>query len=446
MASSPTTRQRDIILRRDDWSYIESYNSGASGGLTPTRGVSQIAGRQVTVSEGHPWTRKSSFKGEDIGGEFFTIRRGYNDDRDLDNVPQPQYHFKVYDPATHWTEGSLFKRWIEYFGPVYPVSPYAYSDGLAHYFPPDLSSSDAAMDAKGATAIARCKPTTSPANLSVAMAELIREGLPSMIGHQTWKDRAKQNSSSARSAGGEYLNVQFGWLPLVSDIKSTASAISKWEELVSQYERDAGKLVRRRYEFPTERTIEREQIGATGTNEAYLAHRVMPSVFINSANSTPTTLFREREIVRKTWFSGGFTYHLPSDYHSRNEWRRVAAEARHVLGLEITPEVIWNLTPWSWAADWFTNTGDVLSNISDFASDGLVLRYGYLMESTIVTDTYTLSGLSLTGYGRRPIVASFSTEVKKRRHATPFGFGLEGGLTSRQLSIIAALGMTKFKR
>jgi len=68
------------------------------------------------------------------------------------------------------------------------------------------------------------------------------------------------------------------------------------------------------------------------------------------------------------------------------------------------------------------------------------------MDHTIIKDTYTLSGVHLKGYGRRPITSTFSTEIKKRRHATPFGFGLEGGLTARQLSIIAALGLTKFKR
>jgi hypothetical protein len=444
MADVPTTRERDIVLKRDLFRYKESYDSGSSV-VGPFTGVSSVVGRQITVSEGHPWTRQSRFKGEDIGGEFYTKRNGFDDERGLDEVAQPQYSFRYKLPPTFWTDGPDHKYDFEYFGPVYPVCPYNHESGLAFYFPPDLSRSDEEMDALGTTAISRCKPTTSPANLSVSLAELIREGLPSMIGHQTWKDRTSKLRDKGASLGHEHLNVQFGILPLVSDVKTTASAISRWEELLTQYERDSGRLVRRKFEFPIDRTVETTEIGSPGTQEAYFAQRVAPS-WVVDPTSTTSKLVREREIVRKTWFSGGFTYYLPSDFHSRNEWRRVASQARYVLGLELTPEVLWNLAPWSWAADWFSNTGDVLSNISDFASDGLVLRYGYLMDHTIIKDTYTLSGVHLKGYGRRPITSTFSTEIKKRRHATPFGFGLEGGLTARQLSIIAALGLTKFKR
>jgi hypothetical protein len=276
------------------------------------------------------------------------------------------------------------------------------------------------------------------------MAELIREGLPSMIGHQTWENRAKDY----RDLGGEYLNVVFGWQPLVSDVKATYEAIAKWDKLIAQYERDAGKLVRRRYEFPLEKTLDMTDITPTGGADLYLANRVLPVNFTaDGVGRSNRRLFREREITRKTWFSGGFTYHLPDDYHSRNEIRRVAAQASDVLGLEITPEVLWNLAPWSWAVDWFTNVGDVLSNVSDMASDGLVLRYGYLMETTIIKDTYTNVGANLLGYGRRPIKATFITEVKKRRRATPFGFGLTwDSLSPRQLAIIAALGISRGPR
>lgn len=168
----------------------------------------------------------------------------------------------------------------------------------------------------------------------------------------------------------------------------------------------------------------------------------MDSIYVLSSGAK--TLTRETTIWR--WFSGSFTYHLPSDYKSRNEMRRIAAQATEILGLEITPEVIWNLTPWSWAVDWFANTGDVLSVISDMASDGLVVNYGYLMEKSIVKDTYEKT-VRLVGQPTRTYTTVLETERKRRRRATPFGFGLDwDSFSPRQIAITAALGLTKLPK
>jgi hypothetical protein len=127
---------------------------------------------------------------------------------------------------------------------------------------------------------------------------------------------------------------------------------------------------------------------------------------------------------------------------------RAALMASKIFGLELTPEVAWNLSPWSWAADWFTNAGDVISNLTDWATDGLVLRYGYVMEHTIASNTYTFVGK--TGFSNtsvRPSPVTLVTETKRRVKANPFGFGVTwGGLSPRQLAITAALGITNAMR
>jgi len=79
------------------------------------------------------------------------------------------------------------------------------------------------------------------------------------------------------------------------------------------------------------------------------------------------------------------------------------------------------------------------------ASNGLVLKYGYIMEHSIVSDSYSFSGP--TGFKTsdvHPLVVKLVTETKIRRKATPFGFGLTlGGLSSTQKAIMAALGMSR---
>jgi hypothetical protein len=127
---------------------------------------------------------------------------------------------------------------------------------------------------------------------------------------------------------------------------------------------------------------------------------------------------------------------------------RQVAIADKLLGARITPEVLWNLTPWSWAVDWFTNVGDVIHNVSRFMNDGLVMHYGYIMRKRSVTREYSHSGgVVRVANGTKPIgilTQKFKTTVKERASATPWGFGLTfGSFTNRQKAIMAALGLTR---
>lgn len=164
----------------------------------------------------------------------------------------------------------------------------------------------------------------------------------------------------------------------------------------------------------------------------------------NTATINKGRVIRTHSTSVRRWFSGAFSYYLPSGYNSRNEMHRRALLIKKILGLEITPEVLWNLAPWSWAADWFFNAGNVLSNLSDWQSDGLVLKYGYIMEHSHARNEYVFTGPTGFNGGAQPSFLSLVAETKQRKKATPFGFGLTwNGFTPRQLAIAAALGITK---
>jgi len=126
-------------------------------------------------------------------------------------------------------------------------------------------------------------------------------------------------------------------------------------------------------------------------------------------------------------------------------------EANHLFGVIPTPEVVWELTPWSWAVDWFTNVGDVMSNVSSFITDGLVLQYGYIMEHTRVFGeivcTVPPSQVGQYGLTGGVLKRTYVREYKTRIHADPYGFGIDDTtLTKRQLSILGALGLSKGSR
>jgi len=127
-----------------------------------------------------------------------------------------------------------------------------------------------------------------------------------------------------------------------------------------------------------------------------------------------------------------------------------------LLGAQPDLNTLWQLTPWSWAVDWFSDAGNLVKNLQSKISYGTVMRYGYVMEKTTVTDTYS-AGLQDTSldptYGALqppyPVVSPITLRVttKKRVQANPFGFGLSwDGLSSTQKAIVAALGITRVVR
>lgn len=371
-----------------------------------------IYGTQITESEGHPFKHHVGANIGDVGGEFYTVR---------------QYMMgakSAIDIADYYSKNGIDIK-TDYHGAVLPVAP---DEDL---FPPirPLSSFREELNEQGATAISRVKPTNPIADLSTALGELRAEGLPKLPGVTTWKDKAH----AGKKAGAEFLGVQFGWLPFVSDIKDIAHGVSNADRIISQYVRDAGKLVRRRYEFPEHIEFSTEIIGTGRPPHVYGGTSHLIEAVIQSG-----TLIRDTKIVTRDVFSGGFTYHLPGDYPGFSNASKSSLYAKKILGLDLTPDTVWNLTPWSWAIDWFSNTGDVIDNLSDYASDGLVMRYGYMQRHVVESHSYRLEGSS----SELPLV--FVTEHKTRVKANPFGFGITwDGLTPRQIAISVALGINR---
>jgi hypothetical protein len=376
-------------------------------------------GQQVTVDENHkglPSKRSDGGFAGDVGG-FFDSQRSF---------------VKGLGGAVIEGEGAHSGNWIKvrYEGPLAAVSV----PNVLIPSPPTPGN----LDVLGATAISRCKPTNSVADASTFLGELLREGLPTLVGIKSWKKK----TSVAREAGGGYLNAEFGWKPIVADIQSLAKRAAEANLVLSQYERDAGRQVRRTYEFPIEQT---RTIQYLGPSDGVHSGSVPSNVNIDTSRPVPS-LYKQTKFYRKTWFSGAFVYHLPSHYDSRIGLFKAAARSGPLLGLDLRPEVVWNLAPWTWAIDWFSNAGDVVSNLSDWATDGLVMSYGYMMEHTIIEDTYWLAGPTRwkPGYPTASTVVAVY-ERKRRVRASPFGFGLTINMLSpRQLAIAAALGLSKW--
>jgi len=303
-------------------------------------------------------------------------------------------------------------------------------------WPPIQSSSDAELNKIGASTSALVEPTNSLANLSTFLGELLKDGFPSIPGIRLWEERILL----AVKAGDEFLNVVFGWLPLLSDVHQAADALQRATKILQQFERDAGKVVRRKYRYEPVRT-EETVLYASNVTPWYGSSAGSIGEIFGRGN-----VYRTRKTVRSVWFSAAYTYHLSRSMLGLDGLEGAATEAKKVFGLELTPEVLWNLAPWSWAIDWFSNAGDVIHNISALTQYGLVMKYGYIMESVETRDIYTWEQTSTGSTGMKTVVPPFEMvcKTKLRRQANPFGFGVSwDGLNDLQRAILAALGITR---
>lgn len=293
------------------------------------------------------------------------------------------------------------------------------------------------LDVYGTQAIARVQPTHPATGLAVAIAELKREGLP----HLSTSSRLRKRGLTARNAGKDYLNLEFGWKPLISDVRSAVSTIARAGRILDQFKRDAGRIVRRRYVFPvqvvSEQSVNSAAIMKIGPNQSF------SDFVLGNGGRGPTV--ETRTLKREIWFSGAFQYYLP---RGDSAWDRIVQrgrEAQKLFGLDITPDVLWNLQPWSWLVDWHLDTGSFIANVSAVSSDGLVVRWGYLMCRETVEHTVTIRcNARPTGDSVGTVTNVWRTITKRRVHATPYGFGLNpSSFTERQKAILAAIAVTR---
>jgi hypothetical protein len=308
------------------------------------------------------------------------------------------------------------------------------------------------LEVKGSIAVAACNPGNQIAAAASAVGELLQD-VPRIPGVALWKARLQALETVAAS-GDEFLNFIFGISPTLGDMTSFLKASHKVDKLVNQFIRDSGRSVRRSFHFPKEMTDETTTLiysspaGNTSTDNGY-----SPSPF----RCLPTyKTMRRRVVERDIWFSGAFTYHLPGWYETGDREARIRLTAQ-LFGAKPDFNTLWQLTPWSWAVDWFSNAGSFVKNLSSLINYGTVLRYGYVMETTTVTDTYFAGDMTRVCYpGYEGVFlppypaihpVTLRTTTKKRIQANPFGFGLSwDSLSSVQKAIVAALGITRVVR
>ncbi|DAD51981.1 maturation protein, partial [ssRNA phage Gerhypos.1_25] len=320
-------------------------------------------------------------------------------------VPGTDYYFKGFAPPTV-TYGNMMRN---------------LSLGRPLVIPSNLGLDRLALYGYGSSAIAKSIPDIPDFSLPRFIGEL-REGLPKVPLTILGSER------KVRSAGGEYLNLQFGLMPTVSDLQKL------FQLLMSPRAND---FIRHNLdeEFRVRKVLDKGEstvnTNLTGTSEMYTLYQYLSRN--DKVTSTRTQSYR-------IWSSCTFKY------YQVHQLQNLISDLEKQLGMGVIPTAIdfWNLIPWSWFVDWFTNFNDVVTNLSYLGRSGLHLQRGYIMgtfkDEEVLRHTGTINGVPYDTVG------TISYERKYRVRASPFGFGLTWKeFNAFQTSILGALTISRLR-
>jgi hypothetical protein len=297
---------------------------------------------------------------------------------------------------------------------------------------------------------ARLRPKLSHADLGQTLVE-IRQ-IPGMLKTSSkdfrdyWKFIGGKDSSSRMTPKGlsdSFLNAQFGWAPFIRDMVAVS-------ELVTDYD----KYVRDRTSR-NDKWDHRERVLSETTEESVilsgLGMKCSPVTFLNDmirpGSSWGMRYSYLNRVAMKVWASGDYKFYRPEFDMSRKDydsgWSRMSRLST-LLGTNISPSLLWKITPWTWLADWFGNIGSVIDRLTAAGQDGVVSRNVFLM----VRRHRTVILKQELDMNAGPVAFEFQriVESKQRGHATtPYNFGLlPTQLSAKQLTILGALGISRY--
>jgi hypothetical protein len=254
--------------------------------------------------------------------------------------------------------------------------------------------------------------------------------------------------------------VVFGILPTLSDAKKFGKTLNELSLRLHQYRRDAGRHVRRGFNFELQQDVEvfgsesLEQILISAANTGTFGFDRNTNVIGSGSSnlgSIPTSAVSTELFMHKSrsvWFDGSFTYFIPEIPGFSGRLEKYLVEYDRMLGLQMDSNAAWQLSPWSWLVDWFFDISENLAAIEVAHDDNLVMNYGYAMERTICTAVAKTQFLpaSLGTLGNSTLTTELRTETKRRVRANPYGFvkgSDESVWTPYRLAVLAALGISR---
>lgn len=340
-------------------------------------------------------------------------------------------------------------------------SNYFVGKGFPYYTPASSPGPSMANVRTDATQhISELNPFKTKASVLTSLLELARGDVPNILkslrSHMTLISRMKASGikDASKALGSEYLNNVFGWSPIIRDVAAAFEVLLTLDQMLfpeDDTRRRVQRVISQRGNLLTGNVAltAMAPLSAGGTmvlRPGY--HNWLETTFPSFGGGVVPGTFPGTYSVSETyslWTTARFnTAARPSATNNGNLDRMI-----ELLGLELTPEVLWELTPWTWLIDWFGNIGTVIGNLSTLGLSNTILNYAYSTARVeTLSSIWCRPTIVSSGTGVRSSTGNFLGTMirdgKVRIAASPFGFGFTlGSLSSGQWAILAALGLSR---
>lgn len=289
-----------------------------------------------------------------------------------------------------------------------------------------ISDSEGASS-QGPTCWNKFRPVKPKVDLGTFTAEL-----------REFKDLFKLSfkNGKLKGAAGAYLNYKFGWTPFIHDIIKAINLTKELDKHIGYVRKNNNKWLKRRGTLF-------DKIETSFVEHAYTTiFPGLPAPFY-SLGHPPNSCKVTTVSHDRCWFEAMWKFYIPDLQSDTADSIFTSKLLRKLYGLEASPSVAWEVLPWSWLVDWFSNVGDNVSNFSNSMYDNLVARYAYVMRHRTL-HFITEESVPMNGGPALNCSNVNFCEVKQRAAASPYGFSVDWpDFSASQLAILTALGIQR---
>lgn len=244
---------------------------------------------------------------------------------------------------------------------------------------PDMSTS--VMSSYSTALIARSGLSKPHVNIPVFIGEL--KDIPRMLKHAgdlLHKLKRPSELASAKEAAAATLAYQFGWAPLMSDIRKMINfhdiVTKRHQQIDNAFDNPKG-------------TRRSTKLDSMTSSSVYTGSRSYGASI--GSHVVPTYIETTDEVWGVCWWKPTSRFRaLGSDAAKANAFREALG-----LNKRNIPLTVWKLLPWTWLTDWVVNVSDAIQ-----AANNQVDYYpsrGTIMAKRV--STYTINGLTFVWPG-----------------------------------------------
>lgn len=347
----------------------------------------------------------------------------------------------------HLNRGSSYERLSGNDGDPKVGWYYSFDDYVPAYYrntgaPAHLSVSLPDSSTAATALLARSNPSRPTVSLPVAIAEL--KDVPGMlrdIGNDLLKSR-KVIKNYHQQVGSHYLAGLFGWAPLISDVIKLTQFQGSVERRANEFKRlySNGGL-KRRLTLAEAENKEESQLYVESQIALISCLRVKRTkgTVWGTVRWLPTSLppggSRSDAVYRR--MAQGVVLGLGARLDA-TDWRN--SKARNDAWSDVAD--LWQLMPWSWMVDWFSNVGDYLNaHRNTVPAESSRVN---IMTRIHTTDTYKRLPGNDWAQGGGAVLDRES--LSRTQHSGPVLTANLGFLSRGQVSILGALAVQRLPR